>query len=333
VGFDERTLEPTYELRLGIPGASAGINIAQRLGLDPTIIDEARAHLSTQNKDIGQFLDRLHAQLDAVASERAALRLREQEVAREKSRLDQEGLKEWRAKVRELEQQLQGLLKDFAYRIRESVAAVADRAAQQKVSKDAERRLARMRREFSEQFNAMVVAQHGGADRGDVNAQPHLVRHIAPGDTVKLKSIGKSGLVQRQLEGDIFEVAVGPMKMRVSRSDIAEVQRSTESTRATPVESARQRGISVSLAQPDMARSEINVIGKTVEEAIEDVDQFLDRAFLAGLPRVRIVHGMGMGILRKALRTQLERHPHVAQVAEATQSEGGAGATVVDLRS
>jgi DNA mismatch repair protein MutS2 len=333
VGFDERTLEPTYELRLGIPGASAGINIAQRLGLDAGIIRDARAQLSTQNKDIGQFLDQLHAQLDAVASERTALRLREQELAREKSRLDAEGLKEWRTKVRELEQQLNSLLKDFAYRIRETIAAIDDRAAQQKLSKEAERRMARLRREFSEQFNAAVVAQHGGADKGDQNAQPHLVRHISPGDTVKLKSIGKTGLVQRQLEQDVFEVTVGPMKMRVARSDIAEVQRTNESNRSSPVESARRRGISVSLAQQDTTRSEINVIGRTVEEAIDEVDQFLDRAFLAGLPRVRIVHGMGMGVLRKALRAQLERHPHVAQVIEATQSEGGAGATVVDLRA
>ena len=79
-------------------------------------------------------------------------------------------------------------------------------------------------------------------------------------------------------------------------------------------------------------RSELNVIGRTVEEASGELAQYLDRAFLAGLPRIRIVHGMGMGILRKALRAQLERHPQVALVTEASPSEGGAGATVVDLR-
>jgi len=74
------------------------------------------------------------------------------------------------------------------------------------------------------------------------------------------------------------------------------------------------------------------VNGRTVEEATGEVEQYLDRAFLAGLPRVRIVHGMGMGVLRKALRALMERHPHVALVSEAAPSEGGAGATVVDLR-
>ena len=333
VGFDEETLAPTFALRLGVPGASAGINIAQRLGLDPTIIKDAREQQNTQTQDIAHFLDQLHSQLDAVAKEREELRRREQEVAREKSRLESEGLKEWRVKVRDLEQQLQSLLKDFTYQMRETVRAIDDRAAQQKLSKEAERRMARLRREFSEQFNSVVVAQHSGADKGDNNAQPHLVRHVSVGDTVKLKSLGKTGVVQRQVDGNAFEIAVGPMKMRVAREDIAEVIAGREIRAVSPLEAARGRGVTVSIAHPEeMVRPELNVIGRTVEEATGEVEQYLDRAFLAGLPRVRIVHGMGMGVLRKALRALMERHPHVALVAEAGPSEGGAGATVVDLR-
>jgi DNA mismatch repair protein MutS2 len=333
VGFDEETLAPTFALRLGVPGASAGINIAQRLGLNPAILADARAQQNTQTQDIAHFLDQLHSRLDAVSREREELKRREQEVAREKSRLETEGLKEWRVKVRDLEQQLQSLLKDFTYQMRETVKAIDDRAAQQKLSKDAERRIARLRREFSEQFNSVVVAQHSGADRGDAHAQPHLVRHVSVGDTVKLKSLGKTGVVQRQVDGNIFEVAVGPMKMRVARDDIAEVTSVRQAIAVSPLEAARSRGVTVSIAHPeDSVRPELNVIGRTVEEATGEVEQYLDRAFLAGLPRVRIVHGMGMGVLRKALRALMERHPHVALVAEAGPSEGGAGATVVDLR-
>jgi DNA mismatch repair protein MutS2 len=333
VGFDEETLAPTFALRLGVPGASAGINIAQRLGLNPAFLADARAQQNTQTQDIAHFLDRLHSQLDAVSREREELKRREQEVAREKSRLETEGLKEWRIKVRDLEQQLQSLLKDFTYQMRETVKAIDDRAAQQKLSKDAERRIARLRREFSEQFNSVVVAQHSGADRGDAHAQPHLVRHVSVGDTVKLKSLGKTGVVQRQLDGNAFEVAVGPMKMRVARDDIAEVTAARPPMAVSPLEAARSRGVTVSISHPENSvRPELNVIGRTVDEATGEVEQYLDRAFLAGLPRVRIVHGMGMGVLRKALRALMERHPHVALVAEAGPSEGGAGATVVDLR-
>src|SRR5271156_5712154 len=100
VGFDEQTLTPTFALRLGVPGASAGINISQRLGLNSGIIANARGQQNTQTQDIAHFLDQLHSQLDAVGREREELKRREQEVAREKNRLGGEGLKEWRGKGR-----------------------------------------------------------------------------------------------------------------------------------------------------------------------------------------------------------------------------------------
>ncbi|MGC2580865.1 MAG: Smr/MutS family protein, partial [Acidobacteriaceae bacterium] len=329
VGFDETTLAPTYELRLGVPGASAGINIAQRLGLSPEIIKAAHARLSTQTQDIARFLDSLHEQLAALDQERSRVRRLEQELAQERARLAAEGMKEWRAKVRDLETQLQSLLKNFEFQTRETVRAIEDRAAQQKLSKEAERRIARLRREFSESFNTAVVAQHTGADRGDQNAQPHIVRHVAEGDTVKLRTLGKMAVVQRQIDDKTFEVAIGPMKMRIARDEIAEV---IAAKRATPLESARKRGITVSVAEPDSLSSEINVIGRTADEAQDAVEKFLDRAFLAGLPRIRIIHGTGMGILRRTLRAWLEHHPQVASIAEPSQNEGGAGATVVELR-
>jgi len=333
VGFNEQTLAPTYELRQGVPGASAGINIANRIGLNAEIIDSARARLNTQTQDIARFLDQLHAQIESIAIERDGLRTREQEVAREKNRLEVEGLKEWRAKVREMELKLQSLLKDFEYRMRETVRAVDDRAAQQKLSKDSERRIAKLRREFSEQFNSSVVAGHTGADRGDPNAQPHIVRHVSAGDTVRLKSLGKTAVVQRQVDDNLFEVAVGLMKMRVKREDISEVVRDPQAPSMTPLQAARKPGVSVSVAEPEENLNwELNVIGRTVDEATDELEKFLDRAFLAGLPRVRIIHGTGMGILRKALRTYLQRHPQVATVTEPPHNEGGQGATVAELK-
>src|SRR5579864_4625097 len=167
VGFDESTLQPTYELKTGVPGASAGINIAQRLGLNASIIQGARARLGSQARDVGEFLDRLHAELREAEAERLRLRRREQEVAREKSRLELEGMKEQKQHVRDMEKKLESVLRDFEYQVRETVAAVQERAAALKLSKDAERRIARLRREFKEQFDAAVVAHHTGADVGD----------------------------------------------------------------------------------------------------------------------------------------------------------------------
>jgi DNA mismatch repair protein MutS2 len=332
VGFDETTLQPTYELKIGIPGASAGINIAQRLGLNPEIIASARSRLGSQTQDVARFLDRLHADLRDLEKERSRMQAREQELEREKSRLANEGRKEQQAKIREMENKLETLFRDFEYHARETVNTVQDRAAAQKLSKDSERRIAKMRREFREQFDSTVVTHATGADRGDPNAQPSLVKHVSEGDTVKLKSMGRAAIVKKKVGENHFDVEIGSMKMRIAREDIAEVlARASDS----PVQAARARGITVSLQNESSSLNmpaEINVIGRTVDEATSEVEKFVDRAFLAGMPRVRIVHGSGMGILRKALRQYLQRHPHVESVTEPPTNEGGGGATVVELR-
>ena len=331
VGFDEHTLQPTYELKIGVPGASAGINIAQRLGLNPAIITSARSRLGSQTQDVARFLDHLHADLRDLDSERLKMRAREQELDREKAHLASEGRKEQQAKVREMEKKLEALFRDFEYHAREAVTAVQDRAAAQKLSKDAERRIARLRREFREQFDSTVVAHATGADQGDPHAQPALIKHVSEGDTVKLKSMGRNAVIKKKLDENHLDVEIGSMKMRIAREDIAEViVRAADS----PVKAARARGISVQLESDvsDTMPTEINVIGQTVDDATREVEKFVDRAFLAGMPRVRIVHGSGMGILRKALRQYLQNHPHVASVTEPPQNEGGGGATVVELR-
>jgi len=330
VGFDEETLQPTYELRVGVPGASAGINIAQRLGLNPKIIEQARARVEQGSQDIAKFLDQLHSELGQATDERARLRKQEQEVAREKSRLALEGKNDQQKLVRAMEKKLEDVLRDFEYRARETVREVQDKAAAQKLSKDSERRIAKLRREFKEQFDQTVVAHNTGADRGDANARPSEVKHIEAGDTVKLKSLGRNAVIKRRVDDNTFEVEMGAMKMKVPRSDIAAV---VVSASASPVQAARARGITVKMSNEGSVPAEINVIGQTVDEATERVEKYVDSAFLAGLSRVRIVHGSGMGILRKALRQYLKAHPHVSSVTEPPQNEGGAGATVVEFRT
>jgi DNA mismatch repair protein MutS2 len=331
VGFDEHSLAPTYELRMGVPGASAGINIAQQLGLNAQIVVSAREKLSSQTQDVSRFLDRLHSQLREMEADRVRLGAREQEIARERNHLAQEGKKEQREKVRELEKKLESVLHNFEYQARETVSAVQDRAQALKLSKDAERKIAKLRREFREQFDSTVVAHTTGADKGDQHAQPHVVQNVSIGDTVRLRSLGRDAKVLRHLDDDFFEVAVGPMKMKVARDDVASV---VASVAANPVAAARSRGIGVSLSrEDDSVPTEINVIGQNVDEATRVVEKFIDRAFLAGVVHLRIVHGSGMGILRKALRQFLKEHPHVATVSEPPQSEGGGGATVVELRT
>ncbi|HEY6487725.1 MAG: Smr/MutS family protein [Terracidiphilus sp.] len=337
-GVDEVTLAPNYHLRLGVPGASAGIATAERLGLNKGIVAGARERLGSQQVDIARFLDRLHGEVVALETEKKKAREEQYALNQERKKLEREGDAEMRNRTRALEAKLGSLLKDFEFQMRENVRAIEDRAAQQKLSKEAERRMNRLRREFQESFNQTVVAHRTGADQGDANAQPHLLTHIAPGDQVLLKSMNKVATVQREVEKDVFEVALGPIKMRVKRDECSAHSTSggdSKPGKADPLAAARsQKNVHVSVISEntDDLRTEINLIGRTVDEATEQLEKYLDRAFLAGLPRVRVIHGHGAGILRRGVREFLKSHPHVAGVAEAPQNEGGMGATLVELR-
>jgi DNA mismatch repair protein MutS2 len=335
-GVDEITLVPNYHLRLGVPGASAGILTAERLGLNAAIIVAARERLGSQQEDLARFLDRLHKELADLDQEKKSAREQQYALNQERAKLAREGDVELRNRIRDLEGKLASLLKDFEFQMRENVRAVEDRVAQQKISKESERRINRLRREFQESFNQAVVAHRTGADQGDEHAEPHLLRHVAAGDKVLLKSMNKVAVVQREVEKDVFEVALGPIKMRVKRSDLAALQKPAETApKYDPLAAARRQKnvhVSVMSESTDGMRMEINLIGRTVDEATEELEKYLDRAFLAGLPRVRVIHGHGAGILRRGVREFLKSHPHVAGIEEAPQNEGGQGATLVDLR-
>jgi DNA mismatch repair protein MutS2 len=338
-GVDEITLAPNYQLRLGVPGASAGIQTAERLGLNSAIIVAARQRLGSQQVDIARFLDKLHSDLTQLEEDRKAARVEQYALNQERARLAREGDVEMRQRTRELETKLGSLLKDFEFQMRETVRAIEDRAGQQKLSKEAERRILRLRREFQESFNQTVVAHRTGADVGDANAQPHILKHIAAGDQVRIKSMNKIAVVQREVEKDIFEVTLGPIKMRVKRDECLAPSpvggESAAEKRPDPLAAARKQKnvhVTVTSANTDELRTEINLIGRTVDEATQELEQYLDRAFLAGLERVRIIHGHGAGILRRGVREFLKSHPHVATIAEAPQNEGGQGATLVELR-
>ncbi len=338
-GVDEVTLAPNYQLRLGVPGASAGIQTAERLGMNASIIAAARQRLGSQQVDIARFLDKLHSELTQLEEERKAARVEQYALNQERKKLEREGDVEQRKRTRELETKLASLLKDFEFQMRETVRAIEDRVGQQKLSKEAERRILRLRREFQESFNQTVVAHRTGADVGDANAQPHVLKHIAVGDQVLLKSMNKIAVVQREVEKDLFEVALGPIKMRVKRDECSAPSplggESEQGKQFDPLAAARkQKGVHVTVtsANTDDLRMEINLIGRTVDEATGELEQYLDRAFLAGLERVRIIHGHGAGVLRRGVREFLKGHPHVATIAEAPQNEGGQGATLVELR-
>lgn len=330
VGFDEATLSPTYDLRLGVPGASAGLNIAARLGMDPEIVANARAQMSSQQVDIGRFLDELHAQLTAAAQERAENAETARKLHHEREYVQQEGRREQQARTRELERQLAELIKNFEAQLRDTVRAIDDKTIAQKIAKDSALRIARMRREFSEQFQTKIEAHSAAGVTAKADQRNRQNGGLKAGDLVRLRSLGREGVVVRVIDEKTVEVSFGTMKSRVPRSDIAEFTSVREPSAASM--HRRRGGVTVAGNESDDLMSEINVIGRSADEAESEVERFVERAFLAGLPSVRVVHGVGMGILRRTLREYLRKHPHVTGVEEPAYNEGGQGVTMVRLR-
>ena len=288
VGFDEATLQPTYELKIGVPGASAGINIAQRLGLNPAIIASARSRLGSQTQDVARFLDRLHADLRDLETERARMKAREQELEREKSQLATEGRKEQQAKIREMETKLEALFRDFEYHARETVNAVQDRAA---AAETIERRRAPHRQNAPRISRAVRCHGSRALDRRR-SRRPQ--RPAQPGEACQRRRHGKAQIDGPRRRGQkenwresfrcrdrLDEDAHRPRRHRRSAGE-----RGRQSAGATDArQAARSRGITVKLENESShlnMPSEINVIGRTVDEATAEVEKFVDRAFLAG---------------------------------------------------
>jgi DNA mismatch repair protein MutS2 len=324
VGFDEETLEPTYVLRLGSPGKSAGLDIARRLGLPPAILDRAHSALGTRELDISRFLSELDRQLRETAALRRSLEEERQRLAaREKSVADEWAKKET-AKIKELERQADLVLGRFEAQAQETLGKLTATGDQKRASAQAQRSVAKVKRELREEIQTAVLATQSDARAGEL-----APLKISEGVRVRLRNVREPARVRRLLGADRIEVEAGFMKMQVSRDEVLEVLPGPGETGGKLPEH-----VTFKPAGPDAYVSvrEINVIGKRAEEARDLVDKFLDSAVLAGVNRIRIVHGHGMGILRRMISELLTGNPNVEKFYTAPQNEGGTGATIVELK-
>ena len=318
MGFDEQTLQPTYVLRLGAPGKSAGLEIASRLGIPANMIERARARMSTHDRDIAKFLADMHERIDRLAEVEEDLRLQKQALVVREQALAKEWEQRERAKFKEVDERLQAAVAEFEAQSRETIQKILGGAEQRKASEQAERRVAKTRREFEETARSAIFGEAPAA-------APSLV--IEEGSRVRLKGVREPARVRRKLSGGLLEVDAGFMKMQVSTDDVEEV------LPATPDAARLPKNVSYSSGPTwDVSYREINVIGQRAEEARDLVDKFLDSATMASVDRVRIVHGHGMGVLKKAIAELLSTNPHVEKFYPASPSEGGTGATVVELK-
>jgi DNA mismatch repair protein MutS2 len=322
MGFDEGTLEPTYVLHTGMPGKSAGLEIATRLGMPEDIMNRARAALSDRERDLSRFLSELHQRLKDVQTLETDLRQKQTDLVLREKEIAREWEKRESSKLKELERRTEQMLAKFDEQAQQTIDQIVHGAEQRKVADQAQRRVAKAKRELREEFQTTVLSTQDESRTGDLRRPK-----IEEGARVRLQGIREPARVRRILAGDRLEVEAGFMKMQVSVDDVLEVLPEAGGGARLPKNVTFTRAPELS-----PVHQEINVIGQRAEEARDNVDQFLDRAVMATASRVRIVHGHGMGILRKVLWELLEHHPHVEKHYPAPPQEGGTGATIVELK-
>jgi DNA mismatch repair protein MutS2 len=313
VEFDVETLSPTYRLSIGLPGRSNALAIATRLGLPEGIIENAREYVGTAGVEMEGLLANLQAERTAAADER--YRLTMERVEAEYQRTQAEKL---RAEIEE-----------------ERVRVLNEARAQLARVKT------QMRRKLNEdQLSKLRERTRGLEERMAVEApKTHRSHRVAPeaegaplsgpleiGDTVFVRSMGQRGEVVALTNGrGEVKVRLGAMKLRVPEGQVERLSR----RQARAVET---RSVSLPSREPTLAPElQLDLRGWRVEDALEEVDRYLDNAALAGMPFVRILHGKGTGALRQAIRQQLSHHPLVKSQASADAKDGGDGITIVTL--
>ena len=341
VEFDEKTLQPTYRLIVGMAGASSGLEIARRFGVPLGIVDNAMRSVKDSSLQASEYLRRIKREAEEAEALRLALEEERSAVAEKFASLDKEAAKQERERQATFDQTVQRTIAELEKRGRELVARIQDRTERVRVERDAQRQVAEMKRAAQREVRIVregaVVQPESPADTTIEDAPeyvPVAPREIVVGDKVKLRSFGSVGVVD-QIKDGVAEVRVKSLrfKERLDQLELVE-QQTTPKTQLGKLEKLRKSAnteVHLSGAEQS-AQSELNVIGQTTDEAVDAVDKFLDEASLASLSKVRIVHGHGTGALRRAIAGLLDGHPHVARFLPAPPDQGGAGATLVELR-
>ena len=340
VEFDEKTLRPTYRLVVGVAGASSGLEIARRFGVPPEIVQTAMKSVNESSLQASEYLRRIKREAEDAEALRIALEEERRAVAEKFASLDKEAAKHERERQAEFDKTVQRTIADLEKRSQELVAKIEDRAERVRVERDAQRQVAELKR--TAQRSVRVVRESSPVQPEPKPAAPEEgpryvaapPREIVVGDTVKLRSFGSVGIVD-QIKDGMAEVRVKSLRLKERLENLELVAAQTgQKTQAGKLEKLqRSKGTEVQLTGAEQkAQSELNVIGQTTDEAVDAVDKFLDEASLASLSQVRIVHGHGTGALRRAIAGLLDGHPHVSRFLPAPPDQGGAGATLVELR-
>ncbi|MFD1953660.1 endonuclease MutS2 [Paenibacillus thailandensis] len=318
--FDIATLSPTYRLLVGVPGRSNAFAIAERLGLSRDIIDHARGEVSEEDQRVESMIASLEEDRIGAESERQAAESLRRELELERARHE--------AELRKFEEQRDKLLRKAQEEAREAVA---------KAKREAEQIIADLRKLALEEGAAVKEHKLIEARRRLEEAAPELAKakkkqpskkdKISPGDEVAVHSLNQKGFVVELSGSKEAVVQLGIMKMKVALDDLELIKPAASVKPQQPKQAA-----SLKRTRDDQVRMELDLRGANLEEALIEVDRFLDESFLAGMGQVYIIHGKGTGVLRNGIQEYLRRHSHVKSYRLGAYGEGGAGVTVAELK-
>ncbi len=330
--FNVETLRPTYRLLIGVPGKSNAFAISQKLGLPDYVIEEAKGHISQEDESFEDVISDLEESRATIEKEQEEINRYKQEIENLKQRLER--------KEDRLEANREAILqkaREEAQTILREAKEFADESIRKynKLGKesDASRKMEQERTKLREKMSGLE--KNMGVKAAKKPQKELTAKDLRIGDRVKVLSMNLTGTVSTlpDARGNLF-VQMGILRSQVKLSDLEKLpdEPSPYSSKTSSGFASRSGGSKVKMAKSYSISAEINLIGRTTDEAIAELDKYLDDAYIAHLSPVRIVHGKGSGALRKAVHQYLRRQKHVASYRLGEFGEGDAGVTIVDFK-
>ena len=324
--FDVETLSPTYRLLIGIPGKSNAFAISKKLGLSDTLIEDARTRISSNEQNFEDLLSDLEASRITIEKEQAEFNRYKSEIAALKQQL-----KNKQEKLDESRDAILRKAKEEANQILQEAKDTADEAIRNfnkyGTTRPSIQEMEKQRTNIREKMAANEKKSSKGKDTAIYN--PKVPKKLRIGDSVKVLSMNLTGTVHSlpNAKGDLF-VQMGILRSQVNIKDLVLIEDAAPGSKKYAKTGAGKLKMSKSAS----VSTEINLIGKTVDEAIALLDKYLDDAYLAHLPSVRIVHGKGTGALRSAVQSHLKRQSYIKSFHLGEFGEGDAGVTIAEFK-
>ena len=325
--FDVETLRPTYRLLIGVPGKSNAFAISSKLGLPDYIIDKAKEQISEQDESFEDVLSSLESSRITIENERREIEQYKQEIASLKSEMEskQEKLNEQRDRIiRQANEEAHAVLRE-AKEYADQTMKMFHKFQKDHVDLSAvEKERQNLRKHMNKAEKGMTQKTAAKKPKKELTA-----KDISLGDAVKVLSMNLKGTVSSRPDnkGFLF-VQMGIIRSKVHISDLELID---EAEITTPTMQRTGAG-KIRMSKAAHVSTEINLLGKTVDEAVAELDKYLDDAYIAHLKSVRIVHGKGTGALRKGVHNYLKRQKHVESFRLGEFGEGDAGVTIVEFK-